>query len=300
MSAPNQSTDSNDSADATDVILEHAAAVREKSIPENGDEPISIWPTTVVCGAVLILAGLIFGYAGNRVSYDTFFRDGYVRIPPPGFVATPLPPKPAVEAYMARGKKVFEAKCITCHGPEAVGNGTNYPSLVGSPWANGETERFSMIILNGLQGPTSNGRVYGVMTPQGIGMTPEELAGIMTYVRNHFGNTKGDVITTEMAKAAMKISADRKNAGLQVTAEELTADHVKALPGKPVAATTLVDPLTLEPVAGAAAPTAPPPATPAPGTPAPTAAVPGAPVPATPVTTSPAPTPPATPAPKAP
>ena len=300
MSAPNQSTDSNDSADATDVILEHAAAVREKSIPENGDEPISIWPTTVVCGAVLILAGLIFGYAGNRVSYDTFFRDGYVRIPPPGFVATPLPPKPAVEAYMARGKKVFEAKCITCHGPEAVGNGTNYPSLVGSPWANGETERFSMIILNGLQGPTSNGRVYGVMTPQGIGMTPEELAGIMTYVRNHFGNTKGDVITTEMTKAAMKISADRKNAGLQVTAEELTADHVKALPGKPVAATTLVDPLTLEPVAGAAAPTAPPPATPAPGTPAPTAAVPGAPVPATPVTTSPAPTPPATPAPKAP
>ena len=105
-------------------------------------------------------------------------------------------------------------------------------------------------------------KLYGVMTPQGIGMTAEELAGIMTYVRNHFGNTKGDVITAEMARAAMKISAARKNVGLSVTAEELTAEHVKALPGKPVSATTLVDPLTLEPVlaaatAATAAPTAP-------------------------------------------
>jgi len=154
---------------------------------------------------------------------------------------------------MARGKKVFEGKCITCHGPEAKGNGSTYPSLVGSAWANGETERFAMIILNGLQGKISNGRIYGVMPPQGIGMTPEELAGIMTYVRNYFGNTKGDVITSEMAKAAMKISAARKNAGQSVTAEELTADHVKALPGNPVDATTLVDPLTLEPVQAAAA-----------------------------------------------
>ncbi|MEI7908355.1 MAG: c-type cytochrome [Verrucomicrobiota bacterium] len=276
MSAPSHPTDPNDSAAATAANLDIAAAAREKQIPETGSQPISLW-TTVICGAVLIFAGLIFGYGGNRLSYDSLFRDGYVRSSPPGSVATPLPPKPALEAYMARGKKVFEAKCITCHGPEAKGNGTTYPSLVGSAWANGETERFSMIVLNGLQGPTSNGKVYGVMTPQGIGMTPEELAGIMTYVRNHFGNTKGDVITTEMAKAAMKISAARKNAGQSVTAEELTADHLKALEGKPVAATTLVDPLSLEPVpnAAAAAPAAPAPT--APVTPAPAVSAPKAP-----------------------
>jgi len=300
MSAPYQSPDSNDSAAATAAVPDYAAAAREKRIPENGSEPISLWPTTVVCGAVLILAGFMLDYGGNTLSYDALFRAGYVRSSPPGSVATPLPPKPALEAYMARGKKVFEAKCITCHGPEAKGNGTTYPSLVGSAWANGETERFSMIVLNGLQGPTSNGRVYGVMTPQGIGMTPEELAGIMTYVRNHFGNTKGDVITTEMAKAAMKISAARKNAGLSVTAEELTADHVKALEGKPVAATTLVDPLTLEPVPSAAAAPAPAAGAPAAGAPAPTTPAPALPAPATSAPATPAPAPPATAAPKAP
>lgn len=281
MSAPYQSTDPHDSAAATDAPAEHAAAAREKRIPQDGNQPISLW-TTVICGAVLILAGFILGYGGNRLSYDALFRDGYVRSAAPGSSATPLPPKPALEAYMARGKKVFEAKCITCHGPDAKGNGTTYPSLVGSAWANGETERFAMIVLNGLQGPTSNGKTYGVMTPQGIGMTPEELAGIMTYVRNHFGNTKGDVITTEMAKAAMRISAARKNAGLAVTAEELTADHVKALPGKELTATTLVDPLTLEPAPAAPAPAAPAPAAPAPAAPAPAVPAPAAPAPKVP------------------
>jgi len=257
MSAPNETIDeaATDGADGTygmDGTSDVAAAARELRIPEDGSQPISI-PTTMICGAVLLLAGFIVGYGGPRLSYGALFRDGYQRGTAPGSVATPLPPKTAMDAYSARGKKVFEAKCITCHGPEAKGNGTTYPSLVGSAWANGETERFSMIVLNGLQGPTSNGKVYGVMTPQGIGMTPEELAGIMTYVRNHFGNTKGDVITTEMAKAAMTISAARKNAPQAVTADELTADHVKALPGKAITPTTLVDPLTLEPVPGVVA-----------------------------------------------
>ena len=47
-------------------------------------------------------------------------------------------------------------------------------------------------------------------------MTPEDLAGIMTYVRNNFGNATGDVVTIDMAKAAMEISAARKNAGKSV------------------------------------------------------------------------------------
>lgn len=234
---------------------------REKSIPESGSEPISL-RTTVICGAVLILGGLIAGYSGNQFSYASLFRDGYVRERPPGAKITPPAPKKALDAYMARGKKIFEGKCITCHGPEAKGNGVTYPSLVGSPWALGETERFSLIVLNGLAGAVSDGKTYGVMTPQGIGMTPEDLAGIMTYVRNHFGNTKGDVVTVEMARNAMKASAARKNAGQLMSAGEL-ADHVRNLEGKEVKPDDMVDPLTFAPVAVAAAPSAVPVAPPA-------------------------------------
>jgi mono/diheme cytochrome c family protein len=264
MSAPSQQHDFEDS---TPAAVSPPPVASEKTIPTDGDQPISI-RATVICGAVLIFSGLVLGYSGNQLSYSSIFRDGYVRTPAPGSTATPPPPKPAMEAYMARGKKVFESKCITCHGPEAKGNGVSFPTLVGSPWALGETERFAMIVLNGLDGPISDGKKYGVMTPQGIGMKPEELAGVMTYIRNHFGNTKGDVVTVEMARNAMKISAARKNAGTATTGEELTANHLKALVGKEVTATTMVDPITLDPVPAAAAAPAAAPAPAAPGAPA--------------------------------
>jgi mono/diheme cytochrome c family protein len=157
-------------------------------------------------------------------------------------------PKEALAAYMAKGAKIYSAKCNGCHGSDAKGNGSTFPSLVGSAWVLGETERFAMVILNGLNGPVSDGKSYGLMPPQGIGMTPEDLAGIMTYVRNNFGNSKGDVITTDMAKAALEISAARKNAGNSATAEELAADHDKKLPGEVLDPKTLLDPITLAPV----------------------------------------------------
>jgi hypothetical protein len=126
---------------------------------------------------------------------------------------------------------------------------------VGSAWVLGETERFSMIILNGLQGPTSTGKAFpgGGMPSQAAGMSPEDFAGIMTYVRNNFGNTKGDIVTVEMAKAAMEISAARAKAGLQVTGAELTSDHLKNLSGQAIDPKTPVDPKTLLPVAPATA-----------------------------------------------
>jgi mono/diheme cytochrome c family protein len=148
---------------------------------------------------------------------------------------------------MAKGSKIYSAKCNGCHGSDAKGNGSTFPSLVGSSWVTGETERFAMIILNGLQGPVSNKTTYGVMPPQGIGMTPEDLAGIMTYVRNSFGNSVGDVITTEMAKEALAISAARKDVGNMVNEVELTAEHAEALPGALLDPKTLLDPITLVP-----------------------------------------------------
>lgn len=254
MSSLNQKPDLEDSINVTEahgrVVREAAACAREKRIASNGSEPISLG-VLAACGLVAVIAGGILGGAGKWFSYGSTFREGYVRTPAPGAAESGPQPKEALAAYMAKGAKIFSAKCQGCHGADAKGNGSTYPSLVGSAWVNGETERFAMIILNGLEGPVSNGTTYGVMPPQGIGMAPEDLAGIMTYVRNNFGNTKGDVVTVEMAKAALDISAARKNAGKAVTAAELTADHVKALSGAVLDPKTLVDPITLAPAAPA-------------------------------------------------
>ena len=232
------------------VVREAAACAREKRIAEDGREPISLW-TLAACGLVAVIAGGILGGAGNWFSYTTVFREGYVRAPAPGAADEGPKAKEALAAYMKRGEKIYTAKCNGCHMSDAKGDGANFPSLVGSAWATGHTDRFAMIILNGLQGPTSSGKTYGIMPSQGAGLSPEDLAGIMTYVRNHFGNSTGDVVSIEMAKAALEISAKRAKVGQAMTAEELNADHDKDLPGQPLDPKTMVDPISLAPAAAA-------------------------------------------------
>lgn len=257
MSSSNHQPDLEDSINVTEahgrVILEAAAAAREKRIADNGSEPINLW-ILAACGVVAIIAGGILGGAGKLFSYGSSFREGYVRTPAPGTAESGPQPKEALAAYMAKGSKIYSAKCNGCHGPDAKGDGANFPSLVGSKWVLGETDRFAMIILNGLQGPISTGKSYGAgMAAQGAGLSPADLAGIMTFVRNNFGNSIGDVITVEMAKAAMEISDARANKGLQLTAAELEADHLKALPGEPLDPKAMVDPISLAPIAAPAA-----------------------------------------------
>ncbi len=252
MSQPNQKPDLEESINVTEahgrVIREAAACAREKRIVDNGIEPVSLW-AFVACGAVLLIAGGVLGTAGNLFAYDATFRPGYVRTAAPGAADTGPLPKAALAAYEAKGSKIYSAKCSGCHGSDARGNGSTYPSLAGSKWVTGETELFAMVILNGLQGPVSDGKTYGVMPPQGIGMAPEDLAGVMTYLRNNFGNKTGDVVTAEMGKVAIEVSGKRTKAGAPVTADELTADHVKMLPGAALDPATLLDPITLAPAA---------------------------------------------------
>jgi mono/diheme cytochrome c family protein len=227
------------------VLRGAAAAAREKQLQENGAEPTSMW-LVLLC----ILVGLAAGTAVNRAGlfkYDSLVQENYVRKIPGDQGDAKLPPMTAVDAYKKKGEKIF-SKCVGCHGADGKGDGANYPPLAGSKFAQGETDRFSMIIQNGFTGPTSTGKTFGVMPAQGAGMSPEDLACVMTYVRNSFGNSVGDVVTTKMAAAAIDISHARPKAGNPVTVEELTADHVKMLPGDKLDPATMVDPSTLEPV----------------------------------------------------
>jgi mono/diheme cytochrome c family protein len=256
MSLPNHKPDLEDAMNVTEahgrVIREAAATAREKRITDNGREPVSLW-VLVVCAVPLLIAGSILGAGGNLFAYSSTFRENYVRTPAGGAGDTGPVPKEALAAFMAKGSKIYSAKCNGCHGADAKGDGANYPSLAGSKWVLGETERFAMVILNGLQGPTSSGKTYGagVMPAQGAGMTAEDLAGLMTYVRNNFGNSTGDIVTVEMATAALEISAARAKAGQAVTADELAADHAKALPGEPLDPKVMVNTATLAPAPAA-------------------------------------------------
>jgi mono/diheme cytochrome c family protein len=228
-----------------------AAAARENNHPGYTRESLSI-TVFCICSVILILAGGALGKAqGSLFSYSSTIRPDYVRGKAPGVADdVALPPKAILDVYVKKGQSLYSAKCNGCHMSDGKGDGANYPSLAGSSWVNGSSERFSQVILNGLQGPTSTGKVYGagVMPAQGGGMNAQDLAFLMTFVRNSFGNSVGDVITAEQAQAALDIAAARKNPAAPVTAEELKS-HDKDLAGAKVDPTILIDPITLKPAA---------------------------------------------------
>lgn len=120
--------------------------------------------------------------------------------------------------------KLFEAGkaafliCGACHGQNGEG-GPIAPPLAGSEWVTGPVSNLIKIQLRGLTGPiTVAGKEYNM--PGGMAalsyQTDEQIAGVLTFIRNSFGN-KASGVTIE------QVSALRGEVGKpQITAEELT------------------------------------------------------------------------------
>lgn len=101
---------------------------------------------------------------------------------------------------METGKKVYNQYCIACHQADGGGVPSAFPPLQETEWVNGEKDTLISIVLNGLQGEiTVKGQKYnGVMTPHNF-LTDEEVASVLTYVRQSFGNNSSEVNAEEVA-----------------------------------------------------------------------------------------------------
>lgn len=103
-------------------------------------------------------------------------------------------PDEKLAVLMAEGKSGYANNCASCHGAEATGNGELYPPLANDPVANGgSVDEHVTTVLKGLSGKTINGVAYtGAMTPFGH-LTDNQIAAIITFERNSWGNAGGVV-----------------------------------------------------------------------------------------------------------
>lgn len=113
------------------------------------------------------------------------------------------------------GKAIYarEGYCITCHQQDGKGlAASGFPPLSGSDWVTGNEERLIKAVLKGMVGPIEvNGKKY----PGQVPMTPfdgllndTEIAAVLTYVRNSFGN-KAPAITPEKVKSVREAIKDK-------------------------------------------------------------------------------------------
>ena len=112
-----------------------------------------------------------------------------------------------------QGAEIYEREghCATCHQPDGKGlPDVGFPPLAGTKWALGDPDRLIKLTLNGLFGPIEVlGKDYpGVvpMTPFGGLLKDDELAAVLTYVRNAFGNKASPIKPNQIKKVRDSIA----------------------------------------------------------------------------------------------
>ena len=126
--------------------------------------------------------------------------------------AAPAEAGPFVKAsddQMKRGAAVYARTCIACHQPTGMGLPPVFPPIANAPIAVGNPELPIKFILQGLMGPiTVNGMTYNSMMPPVVGVTDGDIADVLTYVRQSFGN-QGNPVSADQVKAVRAATAGR-------------------------------------------------------------------------------------------
>ncbi len=167
---------------ATDVPAMHAAIAREYSEPRDGHEPLPVWLVLLAFGLVGWGGWYLGTYSGNfrgDVYYPTQLTLGVERTAEP--VEIPLE---------ELGPRVYQNNCSSCHQADGAGVAGSLPPLANSDWVAKPQGILVRLVLDGLQGPmVVDGTPYdGVMPAWRDRLDDREIAAVLTYVRQSFGN----------------------------------------------------------------------------------------------------------------
>ena len=105
------------------------------------------------------------------------------------------------KATMARGKALYETSCLACHQADGSGVPNLNPPIKKTKWVLGDKAELIKIIIKGMDEEIEvDGEYFSNTMPAHPHLKDQEIADILTYVRNSFGN-KASAITAAEVKA---------------------------------------------------------------------------------------------------
>lgn len=103
------------------------------------------------------------------------------------------------EKDVSEGQTLYMQHCAPCHLPDGKGVKDLFPPLADTEWVTGNKSRLIQVMLKGLSVPIEvRGTTYEQEMPAFAYLSDEEIADILTYVRNSFGNNARAVIPGEI------------------------------------------------------------------------------------------------------
>ena len=109
----------------------------------------------------------------------------------------------AADSPVALGEKIYQTNCMACHQVTGQGLPGAFPPLAASDWVGKDPNMLARIVIAGMQGPiTVNGTEYNsIMAPLGAILSDDDIANVLTYVRQAWGNDYPAVDSATVADA---------------------------------------------------------------------------------------------------
>lgn len=110
-----------------------------------------------------------------------------------------------LEQSIEDGQTIYEDFCSRCHLPSGKGVSGVYPPLAKSNWLVDKTKKSIASIKYGLKGEIQvNGETYNnIMNAQRL--SDEEVADVMNYIMNSWGNSQDEMITKSVVQKVEKL-----------------------------------------------------------------------------------------------
>jgi len=105
-----------------------------------------------------------------------------------------------LQNYLSNGKDIYKTKCQNCHGENGEGLGKLAPPLTDSVFLKNNKTRLACIIKNGISERIMiNGKEYQEKMPSFPELADIDVAQVMVYITNSFGNNQGFVPYSEVS-----------------------------------------------------------------------------------------------------
>jgi cytochrome c oxidase subunit 2 len=169
-------------------------AVKQDAIPGFINEAWTIVPTPgTYRGQCTELCGQGHGFmpivveVRPEAEFDQWIEDQRIAAELAGGAAVAARAKTwTMDELMPIGQETFLKHCATCHERDGMGQGTKYPALSGSAIATGEMADHLERVMNGVADTEMQ-----AWAPQ---LSDLEIAAVITYERNSWANSTGDII----------------------------------------------------------------------------------------------------------
>ena len=114
--------------------------------------------------------------------------------------------QPPVKASLEAGKLIYGQYCLTCHQADGGGVQNMNPTLINTSYVSGDKAILVQVLLNGLNHVEIDGETYSNVMPSFSYLKDKQIADVLSYVRNSFGNKKSMITATDVkvGRAKMK------------------------------------------------------------------------------------------------